>query len=76
MGEPVRVDELVDGREDVLVAGDVGERCGAVFLDPNGRKLASKYICPIVLLTMANCPPPRRAGSRRCACPWLCQRRR
>lgn len=35
MREAVGVDELVDGGEDVLVAGDVVEGCGAVFFDPD-----------------------------------------
>ena len=34
MREAVGFDELVDGGEDVLVAGDVFEGCGAVFLNP------------------------------------------
>lgn len=34
MGESVRVDKLVDGREDVLVARHIGERHGAVLFDP------------------------------------------
>ena len=34
MGESVRVDEFVDGCEDVLVARHIGERDGAVLFDP------------------------------------------
>jgi len=34
VGEPVGVDEFYDCGEDVLVAGDVGKRSGAVLFDP------------------------------------------
>lgn len=35
MWQAIGVDELVDGRENVLVAGDVCETYGAVFFDPD-----------------------------------------
>ena len=34
MGESVRIDEFVDGCEDVLVTRHIGERNGAVLFDP------------------------------------------
>lgn len=37
VGEPVGLDEAVDGGDDVLVAGDVFEGVGAVFFDPGVR---------------------------------------
>lgn len=40
MGKAVRIDEFVDGREDVLVARDIGEGRRAVLLDP-GKGYAS-----------------------------------
>lgn len=39
MGEPVRVDEFVDGCEDVLVTRHIGERNGAVLFDPVTSRL-------------------------------------
>lgn len=41
MGEFVGFDEFVDGGEDVLVAGDVFERGGSVFLNPGGVSMDS-----------------------------------
>ena len=42
MREAVCVDKLVNGGEDVLVAGDVVEGCWTVFFDP--RMCQSSYL--------------------------------
>lgn len=66
--QPVGFDEAHDGREDVLVAGDVFEGVGAVFLNPGG----DCWLCERKGgegRTMGECLLLRRAGWQRFFCP-------
>ena len=73
MGEAVGFDEFVDGRENVLVARDVFEGCGAVFLNPEVKILAYELLEGMVEVgrTMGESPQPLPAGLRRSSCPLL-----
>lgn len=77
MWEAVCVDKLVDRREDILVARDVGECSRSVLLNP-GRSISMSCRDPTAMrLTKGESPLPLQADWQHFVFPLLhCQTRR